>query len=148
MGANEFYATKGVDDFSKLSLKPIDRLVVTTGALPDWDSYFKILAVNAKVIPLTVDLNSKMSFPYFELIARGYTVVGSLLAGRQMQSVTSCFDRHCSDAHSHRNDMLAFAARNKVYPTIEKFPMTKDGVSEAVLRLQEGKMRYRGVLTH
>lgn len=94
MGANEFYATRGVDDYSQLGLtKPIDRLVVATGALPDWESYFKVLAVNAKIIPLTVDLDGKMSFPYFEIIARGYTVVGSLLAGRQMQSVTFIFRR-------------------------------------------------------
>ncbi len=44
--------------------------------------------------------------------------------------------------------MLAFAARNQVNPIIEKFPLTKAGVEEAVERLQSGRMRYRGVLTN
>ncbi|OAA49328.1 alcohol dehydrogenase [Metarhizium rileyi] len=31
-------------------------------------------------------------------------------------------------------------------PQIEKFPLTKDGVVDAMARLREGKMRYRGKL--
>ncbi|EXV02616.1 Zn-dependent alcohol dehydrogenase family protein [Metarhizium robertsii] len=42
--------------------------------------------------------------------------------------------------------MLAFAAKKGIKPQIEKFPLTKDGVVDAMTRLKEGKMRYRGVL--
>lgn len=42
--------------------------------------------------------------------------------------------------------MLDFAARHKIQCIVEKFPMTLDGVSEAVDKLRSGKMRYRGVL--
>lgn len=43
-------------------------------------------------------------------------------------------------------DMLDFAAKNGVRPQIEKFPMTQKGVTEAMQKLRDGKMRYRGVL--
>jgi D-arabinose 1-dehydrogenase-like Zn-dependent alcohol dehydrogenase len=42
--------------------------------------------------------------------------------------------------------MLAFAAKNGIKPQIEKFPMTHAGVSEAMQKLRDGKVRYRGVL--
>jgi len=42
--------------------------------------------------------------------------------------------------------MLAFAAKHGIKPQIERFPMTHDGVTEAMQKLREGKMRYRGVL--
>jgi D-arabinose 1-dehydrogenase-like Zn-dependent alcohol dehydrogenase len=42
--------------------------------------------------------------------------------------------------------MLNFAARNHITPIVEKFPLTKSGVEDAMARLREGKMRYKGVL--
>jgi D-arabinose 1-dehydrogenase-like Zn-dependent alcohol dehydrogenase len=42
--------------------------------------------------------------------------------------------------------MLAFAARQNIRSQIEEFPMTKDGILEAVKKLRDGKMRYRGVM--
>ncbi|KIY64734.1 NADP-dependent alcohol dehydrogenase [Cylindrobasidium torrendii FP15055 ss-10] len=131
MGAHEFYATKDVQDFATLNVKkPIDRLVVTTATLPDWEQYFKVLANKATVIPLTLTFG-KMEIPFFQFLTRGYNVLGSILASRQGYS-----------------DMLDFCGRNKVFPVIEKFPLTRDGVTEAVEKLQSGKMRYRGVLTN
>jgi len=43
--------------------------------------------------------------------------------------------------------MLEFAARHKISCIVEKFPMTLDGVNQAVNRLRDGKMRYRGVIS-
>lgn len=42
--------------------------------------------------------------------------------------------------------MLEFAARHKIEPMVEEFPMTLEGVAAAFERLETGKMRYRGVL--
>jgi len=42
--------------------------------------------------------------------------------------------------------MLEFAAKHDIKPTIEKFPMTKQGVVDAMQKLRDGKVRYRGVL--
>lgn len=43
--------------------------------------------------------------------------------------------------------MVDFAARNKIYCIKEKFPMTVEGVTTAMDKLKEGKMRYRAVLS-
>jgi D-arabinose 1-dehydrogenase-like Zn-dependent alcohol dehydrogenase len=42
--------------------------------------------------------------------------------------------------------MLDFAAKHGVKPQIEKFEMTQAGITEAMQKLRDGKMRYRGVL--
>jgi len=42
--------------------------------------------------------------------------------------------------------MLKFAATHNIKPQIETFPMTQAGVTEAMQKLRDGKMRYRGVL--
>ena len=43
-------------------------------------------------------------------------------------------------------DMLNFAARTGVRPVIEKFEFTQKGFEEAMEKMKNGKMRYRGVL--
>lgn len=42
--------------------------------------------------------------------------------------------------------MLEFAALHKIAPIVEKFPMTEKGIEEAMKKLDDGKMRYRGVV--
>jgi D-arabinose 1-dehydrogenase-like Zn-dependent alcohol dehydrogenase len=42
--------------------------------------------------------------------------------------------------------MLEFADRHQVKPWIETFAMTDDGLKEAFNKLENGEMRYRGVL--
>jgi D-arabinose 1-dehydrogenase-like Zn-dependent alcohol dehydrogenase len=59
----------------------------------------------------------------------GYKIIGTAL----------------SPMHSVRA-MLDFAAKNKIYPLIEKFPMSQAGLTDAFNKLIDGKMRYRGVL--
>jgi D-arabinose 1-dehydrogenase-like Zn-dependent alcohol dehydrogenase len=70
-----------------------------------------------------------LNFSPLSLIAGGLTVIGYGLA--PTASVRA---------------MLAFAAKHGIKPQIEKFPMTQDGVTEAMQKLRDGKMRYRGVL--
>lgn len=63
------------------------------------------------------------------LILQGITVQGSVVASRYVHM-----------------RMLDFAARHKIEPIIEKFPMTEDGIKEALDRLSSGNIRYRGVV--
>lgn len=86
------------------------------------------MAPGAKVFPLTISPESLQLSPLALIISR-ITVIGSGLG--PAASV---------------QDMLAFAAKNGVRPQIEKFPMTQAGIVEAMQRLRDGKMRYRGVL--
>ena len=42
--------------------------------------------------------------------------------------------------------MLKFASETGVRPIVEEFPMTEEGVAQAIDKLVTGKVRYRGVL--
>ncbi|CAG9982238.1 unnamed protein product [Clonostachys byssicola] len=92
--------------------------------------YVPILAKTAKVFPLTI--SQGIVFPSLPLVLQGISVVGSPLApvGSQRQ-------------------MLEFAALHGIKPQIEKFPLTQTGqtgITNAMQRLRDGKMRYRGVV--
>ncbi|KAK5115310.1 hypothetical protein LTR62_001510 [Meristemomyces frigidus] len=126
LGAHEFVATKGLKEL-KVE-RPLDRLLVCTSAQPDWELITPILAPGATVYPLSVD-EGDFKFPYMSLLLSGITIQGSLVASRYIQ-----------------NRMLAFAAQHKIEPILEKFPMTKAGIEEAMAKLEKGDMRYRAVL--
>ncbi|RAL04501.1 NAD(P)-dependent alcohol dehydrogenase [Aspergillus ibericus CBS 121593] len=126
LGAREFYATKGVKEL-KIG-KPLDNLIVSTSSQPDWKLYVNVLAPGAVISPLSVD-NEDFKFPYMALLGNGLRVQGSVVAARQV----------------HR-DMLDFAALHGVKPVLMKYPMSLDGVKDAMKTLEAGKMRYRGVL--
>jgi len=126
LGATEFIATKGKKEL-KIS-RPIDILLVTTSVMPEWDTLLPILAPTATIVPLTVS-QGNFSIPQMPLILKGITVQGVAVAARAV----------------HRQ-MLAFAALHNIKPIIQEFPMTEDGITEAMDTLRNGKMRYRGVL--
>lgn len=90
--------------------------------------YIPLLARGAKVFPLTVS-QEELGISPLDLIVSSATVIGSGVA--PVASIRA---------------MLSFAAKHGVKPQIEKFPMTTEGVTEAMQKLRDGKMRYRGVL--
>jgi len=77
---------------------------------------------------LTVS-DGDLSIPYMGLLANELSVQGSLVAARQV----------------HR-DMLDFAGQHGIKPIIEKFPLSVEGATECMKKLEDGGMRYRGVL--
>lgn len=125
LGATEFVATKGVKE---LKTRPIDRLLVTASFQPDWSQYIPILAPRAAIYPLSVT-SGDLKIPYMPILDKELTIQGSLVASRHIHS-----------------DMIAFAARHKILPIIEQFPLTTEGITEAMAKLASGKMRYRAVL--
>lgn len=42
--------------------------------------------------------------------------------------------------------MLRFAAQHHVEPIIQQFPLTLEGIEEAIGKLERGEVRYRAVL--
>ena len=126
LGATEFYATKGLKEL-QIS-KPINRLLVTTSQQPDWAMYQAILAPGATIMPISVS-GGNLQMPYMPLIEKGLRVQGSLVAARAIHT-----------------KMLEFAAVHGIRPIIETFPLNKKGIEEAFEKLDNGKMRYRGVL--
>lgn len=130
LGAEEFYAMKGVrgpEDLPK-QLKPINHLLVTTSAKPDYALYSSILAPGATIFPLSV-AEGNFEFPYMPMLLAGLRVQGSVVAARAIHT-----------------KMLEFAAVHNIRPIIEKFPLNKEGVEKAFEHLDHGEMRYRGVL--
>lgn len=90
--------------------------------------YTPILAPFAKIFPLTIAFDS-IAIPALPLVLGGWQLIGS--AGAHAQSIKA---------------MLKFAATHHIQPTIEKYPMTKEGVEQALQKLRDGNVRYRGVL--
>ena len=126
LGAKEFHAMKDRKDLA--DVKPIDHLLVTTSAQPDWNLYLSVMAPSGTIYPLSVS-EGDLKMPYMPLLLSGLTVQGSLVAARQI----------------HR-EMLEFANIHQIKPIIQTFPLSTKGVEEAFKTLEEGNMRYRGVL--
>ncbi|OCT54603.1 NADP-dependent alcohol dehydrogenase [Cladophialophora carrionii] len=126
LGASDFYATKGVTEFQ--GVESVDCLLITASVLPDLTLYLPILAPFAKIFPLTISMDNTQ-VPALPFVLYGYSLIGS--GGAHPQSVKA---------------MLRFCAKPDIKPVIEKFPMTRQGIIEAMKKLEEGKVRYRGGL--
>ncbi|KUI73611.1 Alcohol dehydrogenase [Cytospora mali] len=126
LGAHEFIATKGQKELKVKS--KLDRLLVTTSAQPDWDLLMPIMAAGSTIHPLSV-ASGNFTIPYMAMLASGITIQGSVVAARQM----------------HR-DMLDFAALHQIKPVVQTFPMTEEGIKEAMDKLESGKIHFRAVL--
>lgn len=86
------------------------------------------MAPRGTIFPLTVD-KSSLQIPYEVSTDLELTIQGSLVAPRQVHK-----------------EMIEFAALHGIKPIIEKFPLTREGITEAVDKLNTGKMRYRAVI--
>lgn len=86
------------------------------------------MKTNAKIFPLTISFDP-MSVPIIPLITKALRVTGS--GGARFWSMPA---------------MLNFAAKHGIKPQTEKFDFTDEGVSQAIQKLKDGKMRYRGVV--
>jgi D-arabinose 1-dehydrogenase-like Zn-dependent alcohol dehydrogenase len=128
LGAHDFIATR---DKTELTLaRKITRLLVTTSAQPKWNTILPLLDMRAAIYPLSVD-EGDFAIPYMELLLQGITVQGSLVASR----------------HVHA-DMLDFAAFHGIKPVSELFPMTVEGITDAMSKLEQGQVKYRAVLVN
>ena len=130
LGAMEFHAMKTVAGPEQLqsTVKPLNHLLVTTSAKPDYGLYASILSPGATIFPLSV-AEGNFEFPYMPLLMAGLRVQGSVVAPRAIH-----------------HKMLEFAAVHRIRPMIQEFPLSKEGIEEAFDHLEHGEMRYRGVL--
>jgi D-arabinose 1-dehydrogenase-like Zn-dependent alcohol dehydrogenase len=106
----------------------IDVLLITSNAIPDLSAYLGLLARRATIVLMTIQ-QDPISIPYMPFVLPGHRLITSTEA-----------------SHQNHFEMLEFAARHKIEPVVEEFPMTLEGVAAAFERLETGKMRYRGVL--
>ena len=83
------------------------------------DSTIYLLTVSTEQPPL----------PVMPLISNGIRIQGSAIASRVAV-----------------RKMLRFVSLHRIRPIIMTWPMTKDGIQAAFQILEQGKMRYRGVI--
>jgi uncharacterized zinc-type alcohol dehydrogenase-like protein len=129
--AREFGADRVVASRDDAGLAEIagslDMILVTANVALNWDLYIQALRprgrlhiVGAVLEPIPVN-------------------VFSLLLGQKSVSATPL------GSPATMRMMLEFCARHQIAPRIETFPMSK--INEAFAHLEEGKARYRIVLT-
>lgn len=129
LGAHRFIAMKGgVTGEQQDEPWLLNRLIATGAAPPDWGVILPMLAPRASIYPLSVS-EGTLGIPYMSIILQGLRIQGSLVATRT----------------GHR-EMLEFAALHGIKPVIEEYPMTEEGIAEAMDRLDKGKVNYRAVL--
>ncbi len=124
MGASHFLATKGTDALKKAA-SSFDFIISTVSADVPWDEYIDALRPQGRLVIVGIP-ESDLKIPPFPLLAE------KSVSGGQVGSP------------SDTALMLDFAARNKIRPVIEAFPMTE--VNQAVDHVRAGKARYRVVL--
>ena len=87
-----------------------------------------LTAAAGKIYPMTISFDSS-PVPMLPLTVNGITIQGTAEA-----------------PHIQIDKILEFALRHGIKPIIQTWPMTRDGVEEAMEALRAGKTRYRGVL--
>ncbi|RFU78324.1 hypothetical protein TARUN_3846 [Trichoderma arundinaceum] len=126
LGASYFYNTANLKA-ADLPRK-VDHLLVTTSAVPDWQLYTQLMAPFGHIHPLTIS-EGNLAFPYMAMIGKELSIHGS-----------------CSSTPDEVKTMLQFVVKHNIKPTVERFSMTVEGITNAFERLNSGKLRYRGVL--
>ncbi|KAH8812956.1 chaperonin 10-like protein [Xylogone sp. PMI_703] len=111
------------------SFKRLNHLLLCGNtASKNFNGLIDLLAVNGTIYPLTVSAEH-IPIKLGKLTDLGASIKGSLTGSRRTI-----------------NELMRFASLHGIKPTVMKFPMTEDGIKEAIDTLRSGKMRYRGVL--
>lgn len=128
IGAKQFVAMQGKGGLESSVGKPIKHLIITTSTLPDWKKFLPIMAPGGVIYPVTVSYD-ELKLPYRVITSKELRVQGTLV----------------SPGQTHR-EMIEFAGLHRIKPIIETFPLNAEGITEAMNKLNAGKMRYRAVL--
>jgi uncharacterized zinc-type alcohol dehydrogenase-like protein len=124
-GAHHVVSTHDPDALRALAGK-LDLVLDTVNVALDWNAYLGTLAPGGRLHVVGAVLEP--------------LVVSAMSLMRQQRSVSAS----PTGSRSAIDAMLAFAARHKVEPATEHFPMSR--VNEALARLRAGHARYRIVL--
>ena len=87
------------------------------------------MAPFGSIYPLTIQFGTPLVFPYEPLVLKELTIRGS-----------------CSSSTEEVKKMLDLVVAHNIQPAIQKFPMSVEGISEALKKLDAGEVRYRAVL--
>jgi alcohol dehydrogenase (NADP+) len=106
----------------------MDTLLICANETPDLETILPFLARRATIVLMSIQQKA-LVVPYMSFILPGHRIIASTEASRQ---------NHLA--------MMNFATRHRITPWVERFPMTELGLKAAFNRLENGEMRYRGVL--
>jgi D-arabinose 1-dehydrogenase-like Zn-dependent alcohol dehydrogenase len=87
------------------------------------------MAPFGQIYPLTIQFGTPFTFPYEVLILKELSIRGS-----------------CSASMAEIQKMLDFVVAHNIRPAVQKFPMSVEGITEALKKLDAGEVRYRAVL--
>ncbi|CAI7597203.1 unnamed protein product [Penicillium glandicola] len=124
-GAAEFHVRDQIDHST---FKPLKHMLLCGSHLGDQASLIQLMDTKGTIYPLTVSLK-ETPVPFLPMNLRGVRIQGSLVSSRQ-----------------DLRELLEFCNRKEITPTIVKFPMTPDGIQEAMQKLKDGDIKYRAVL--
>ncbi|KAJ5115352.1 alcohol dehydrogenase [Penicillium alfredii] len=126
LGAKEFHLLQ--HGSLKALAAPVKHLLWCGSAPPDLSKTIPLVAADGTIHLLTAS-DQSIPVPVLPLIANGIRLQGSAVASRLAV-----------------RRMLRFVTLHGIRPIIMSWPMTIDGIQAAFQTLDEGKMRYRGVL--
>ncbi|CAK7203202.1 hypothetical protein SEUCBS139899_005933 [Sporothrix eucalyptigena] len=127
LGADEFYVLNKTT--APPAVNNINVLLLCGGDITDIGVFLPLLARRARVVPVVIQ-TKPLNIPYMEFILPGHRLIPSLGATRE-----------------NEQEALRFAARHKLNPWIDEFPMTEAGLTDAFKALDSGSIRYRAVLS-
>ncbi|KAF2767898.1 NAD(P)-binding protein [Teratosphaeria nubilosa] len=116
---------KRIEDAKPMS---INILLLTSNEVPDLEPILPLLARRATIVLMTIQA-AAITIPYMPFVLPGHKLIASTEASRE-----------------NHIKMLDFAARHRIKPWVEEFPMDEKGVEAAFEKLESGRMRYRGIL--
>jgi len=124
-GAHHVVSSHESSDIQNVAGK-LDLLLVTSNVSLNWPALINTLAPKGRMVIVGV-VPEAIPVPVFPLIMGQRSISGSTIGSPTMIAT-----------------MLSFAARHKIAPQTEHFPMSK--INEAFEHLAAGKARYRIVL--
>ncbi|KAJ2806432.1 hypothetical protein H4R20_001686 [Coemansia guatemalensis] len=128
LGASKFVLTSDEEEVKKAQHK-LDYLLVTSSSKGNqYNEFISWMRYQGVVIILALP-EGHMQFSPFEFVMNEVGITGSLIGGRRI------IDK-----------MLELAVEHNIRPIVEKYPI--DQVNEALKHMDDGKARYRIVLTH
>jgi D-arabinose 1-dehydrogenase-like Zn-dependent alcohol dehydrogenase len=126
LGASQF-VTLGQDK-PDIGESKLDALLISSSVAMDWDNYLPLFNPQAVIFPLTLHYGD-LRIPQLPFVLAGLRIQGVVMASR-----------------AETKQMLEFAATWNIRPITVQFPLNKEGIEESMRVLEDGKMRYRGVL--
>ncbi|OJD38129.1 alcohol dehydrogenase [Diplodia corticola] len=130
LGADDFIALDTLRQRGRAAPdgSSINVLLLCSNRVPDLELLLPLLAPRARIVFMTIQ-QDPVHIPYMAFVLPGHKIISSTEASRKTYA-----------------EMLRFVGRHGIVPWIQSFPMTEAGVADAFATLEEGRMRYRGVL--